>query len=149
MAKGKTVDVAARLTGPEKAAVILLALGEEHAQVWKQLDEDEIKEISQAMASLGTVSSQAVEDLLVEFVSGVAGTGSLMGSFEQTQKLLASIMPSEKSTASTRSTIGAIRRATSPVPQPTSRTARGALGASGASNDARISNTSGGYGGRL
>ena len=96
MAKGKTVDVAARLTGPEKAAVILLALGEEHAQVWKQLDEDEIKEISQAMASLGTVSSQAVEDLLVEFVSGVAGTGALMGSFEQTQKLLASIMPSEK-----------------------------------------------------
>lgn len=96
MAKGKTIDVAARLTGPEKAAVILLALGEEHAQVWKQLDEDEIKEISQAMASLGTVSSQAVEDLLVEFVSGVAGTGALMGSFEQTQKLLASIMPSEK-----------------------------------------------------
>ncbi|WP_334162259.1 flagellar motor switch protein FliG [Phenylobacterium sp.] len=96
MAKGKTVDVAARLTGPEKAAVILLALGEEHAQVWKQLDEDEIKEISQAMASLGTVSSQAVEDLLVEFVSGVAGTGALMGSFEQTQKLLASIMPSDK-----------------------------------------------------
>lgn len=96
MAKGKTIDAAARLTGPEKAAVILLALGEEHAQVWKQLDEDEIKEISQAMASLGTVSSQAVEDLLVEFVSGVAGTGSLMGSFEQTQKLLASIMPSEK-----------------------------------------------------
>ena len=96
MAKGKTIDTAARLTGPEKAAVILLALGEEHAQVWKQLDEDEIKEISQAMASLGTVSSQAVEDLLVEFVSGVAGTGALMGSFEQTQKLLASIMPSEK-----------------------------------------------------
>ncbi|HVI34228.1 flagellar motor switch protein FliG [Phenylobacterium sp.] len=96
MAKGKTIDVAARLTGPEKAAVILLALGEEHAQVWKQLDEDEIKEISQAMASLGTVSSQAVEDLLLEFVSGVAGTGALMGSFEQTQKLLASIMPSEK-----------------------------------------------------
>jgi flagellar motor switch protein FliG len=96
MAKGKTVEVAAKLSGPEKAAVILLALGEEHAQVWKQLDEDEIKEISQAMAGLGTVSSQAVEDLLVEFVSGVAGAGALMGSFEQTQKLLASIMPGDK-----------------------------------------------------
>jgi flagellar motor switch protein FliG len=96
MAKGKSVESASKLSGPEKAAVVLLALGEEHAQVWKQLDEDEIKEISQAMAGLGTVASQAVEDLLVEFVSGVTGAGALMGSYEQTQKLLASIMPSEK-----------------------------------------------------
>ncbi|WP_374472711.1 flagellar motor switch protein FliG [Phenylobacterium sp.] len=96
MLKGKTVESASKLSGPEKAAVVLLALGEEHAEVWKQLDEDEIKEISQAMAGLGTVASSAVEDLLVEFVSGVAGTGALMGSFEQTQKLLASIMPPDK-----------------------------------------------------
>ncbi|HEY8616977.1 flagellar motor switch protein FliG [Phenylobacterium sp.] len=96
MAKGKAIETASSLSGPEKAAVVLLALGEEHAHVWKQLDEDEIKEISQAMAGLGSVSSQAVEDLLVEFVSGVTGAGSLMGSFEQTQKLLASIMPPDK-----------------------------------------------------
>ncbi|WP_395674239.1 flagellar motor switch protein FliG [Phenylobacterium sp.] len=96
MAKGKSISDPSKLSGPEKAAVILLALGEEHAQVWKQLDEEEIKEISQAMAGLGTVTSQAVEDLLVEFVSGVSGSGAIMGSFEQTQKLLASIMPGEK-----------------------------------------------------
>ena len=74
----------------------LLALGEEHAHVWQALDEEEIKEISQAMASLGNVAAAVVEDLLVEFVSGAAGTGSIMGSFEQTQKLLNSIMPPEK-----------------------------------------------------
>ena len=39
------VDIT-RLTGAEKCAVILLALGEEHASVWKALDEEEIKEIS-------------------------------------------------------------------------------------------------------
>jgi flagellar motor switch protein FliG len=48
------------------------------------------------MASLGNVHSGVVEDLLVEFVSGMSGAGAIMGSFEQTQKLLAAIMPQEK-----------------------------------------------------
>jgi len=92
----KSIVDPSRLNGAEKCAVILLALGEEHAQVWQALDEEEIKEISQAMASLGNVSAGVVEDLLVEFVSGAAGTGAIMGSFEQTQKLLSSMLPGEK-----------------------------------------------------
>jgi flagellar motor switch protein FliG len=85
-----------RLNGAEKCAVILLALGEDHAKIWQALDEEEIKEISQAMASLGNVSSSVVEELLVEFLTGASGSGSIMGSYEQTQKLLASIMPGDK-----------------------------------------------------
>jgi flagellar motor switch protein FliG len=96
MAKSKAISDPSRLSGPEKAAVILLALGEEHAQVWQSLDEEEIKEVSQAMASLGTVSAQVVEDLMVEFVSGMAGGGAIMGSFEQTQKLLSAMMPEDR-----------------------------------------------------
>lgn len=92
----KNIVDPSRLNGAEKCAVVLLALGEEHAHVWQALDEEEIKEISQAMASLGNVAAAVVEDLLVEFVSGATGTGAIMGSFEQTQKLLASIMPPEK-----------------------------------------------------
>lgn len=94
--KKAAVEDVRKLTGPEKAAVILLALGEEHARLWQGLDEDEIKEISQAMATLGTVSSQAVEDLMLEFVSGMSGSGAVMGSFEQTQKLLQAFMPPER-----------------------------------------------------
>jgi flagellar motor switch protein FliG len=93
--KSKGVADAARLSGPEKAAVVLLALGEDHAGVWKQLDEEEIKVISQAMAGLGQVTSTVVEDLLVEFVSGMGG-GNITGSIELTQRLLASIMPGDK-----------------------------------------------------
>jgi flagellar motor switch protein FliG len=93
--KTKAVADSAKLSGPEKAAVVLLALGEEHAQVWQQLDEEEIKEVSQAMAGLGTVTAQVVEDLLVEFVSGMGG-GAITGSVEQTQKLLSAMMPGEK-----------------------------------------------------
>ncbi|MFT4913992.1 MAG: flagellar motor switch protein FliG [Brevundimonas sp.] len=85
-----------KLTGPEKAAVILLALGEDHPRLWESLDEEEIKEISQAMAALGTVASSVVEELMVEFVSGMAGSGSVMGSFEQTQRLLSAFMPPDR-----------------------------------------------------
>jgi flagellar motor switch protein FliG len=89
------ISDAGKLTGPEKAAVVLLALGEDHAGVWRQLDEEEIKVISQAMAGLGQVQAGVVEDLLVEFVSGMGG-GNITGSIELTQRLLASIMPGEK-----------------------------------------------------
>jgi flagellar motor switch protein FliG len=95
-AKSKSINDASRLNGPEKAAVVMLALGEDHTHIWEQLDEEEIKEISQAMASLGTVAASVVEELLVEFVSGMSASGAIMGSFEQTQRLLASFMPPEK-----------------------------------------------------
>ena len=46
-----------QLSNPEKAAIVLLALGEEHAKaMWSMLDEEEIKEVSQIMSNLGTVS---------------------------------------------------------------------------------------------
>ena len=94
--KKPAVEDARKLTGPEKAAVILLSLGEDHTRLWQNLDDDEIKEISQAMATLGTVSSSVVEELMVEFVSGMSSSGAVMGSFEQTQRLLTAFMPPER-----------------------------------------------------
>ncbi|RYG17311.1 MAG: flagellar motor switch protein FliG [Caulobacteraceae bacterium] len=94
--KKAAIDDPNKLTGPEKAAVILLALGEEHTALWERLDDDEVKEISQAMATLGNVSAEAVEALMIEFVSGLSGSGSVMGSYEQTQKLLAAFLPKDR-----------------------------------------------------
>ncbi len=96
VSKKPAVEDIRKLTGPEKAAVILLSLGEDHTRLWQSLDEDEIKEISQAMASLGTVSAHVVEELMVEFVSGMSGSGAVMGSYEQTQRLLTAFMPAER-----------------------------------------------------
>ena len=85
------------LSGAERTAIVMLSLGEEHsAKIWQMLDEDEIKEISQIMSNLGTVSPSVVEKLLVEFVSQMSGTGSLMGSYEATERMMSRIMPSEK-----------------------------------------------------
>src|SRR5690349_11962696 len=85
------------LSGAERAAIMLLSLGEDHAtQIWKMLDEDEVKEISQIMSTLGTVSSTLVEKLLLDFVSQMSGTGSLLGSYEATERLISRFMPDEK-----------------------------------------------------
>ena len=85
------------LSGAERAAIIMLSLGEEHSQkIWVMMDEEEIKEVSQVMSNLGSISSNLIEKLLVEFVSQMSGTGSLMGSYESTERLLANILPGEK-----------------------------------------------------
>ncbi len=85
-----------KYSGAEKAAIILLCLGEEAQKLWRMLDEEEIKEVSQAMSSLGLVPSATVEALVVEFVQKMSGSGSLMGSYDQTQRLLSSFLPKAK-----------------------------------------------------
>jgi flagellar motor switch protein FliG len=94
--KSRTIDDPSQLSGPEKAAVLMLALGEDHGQLWEQLDDEEIKEISQVMSGLGNVSASTVEALMVDFVSGMSSSGALLGSFEQTQKLLTRFLPKER-----------------------------------------------------
>ena len=100
MAKGtKTAirDDVRALSGAERAAIIMLSLGEDHsAKIWSMMDEEEIKEVSQVMSNLGSVSAALIEKLLVEFVSQMSGTGSLMGSYESTERLLTNILPAEK-----------------------------------------------------
>jgi flagellar motor switch protein FliG len=86
-----------QLTGAERSAVLLLSLGEEHsARIWQMMDEEEVKEISQVMSNLGSISASVVEKLMVEFVSQMSGGGSLMGSYESTERLLARLLPGEK-----------------------------------------------------
>ena len=53
------------LSGPEKAAVIMLALGNDHgAQLWPLMDDEEIRDISMAMASLGKIDPEVIELLV-------------------------------------------------------------------------------------
>src|SRR5690606_35110816 len=85
-----------RYTGAEKAAIVLMSLGDEAKRLWAMLEEEEIKEVSQAMASLGMVPATVVEAVVHEFVNRLSGAGSVVGSLDQTQRILASILPKEK-----------------------------------------------------
>jgi flagellar motor switch protein FliG len=85
------------VSGPERAAITLLSLGEEYgSRLWEMMDEDEVKEVSQIMSNLGTVSAALVEKLLIDFVSQMSSTGSLMGSYESTERLLSRFMQGDK-----------------------------------------------------
>ena len=85
------------LTGPEKAAILMLSLGEEHAaRLFELMDDEEIKEISQVMANLGTVSSNLVERLFVEFAEHFSQGGSLVGSMDSTERLLNKVLDKER-----------------------------------------------------
>ena len=86
-----------KMTGPQKAATFMLAVGEEHAsKLFAMMHEDEIRDISQAMASLGTVSAVAVEELAREFTDSIGQTGNLVGSWETTERMLLRTLPRER-----------------------------------------------------
>ena len=88
------------LTGPEKAAVFMLSLSElKAAIVFQQLDEEEIKEITQTMASLGSVSSSVTERLFMEFAEQMSSSANLIGSHDSTERLLSKIMDKDKAAA--------------------------------------------------
>ena len=85
------------LSGPEKASIFMLSLDNEHsAALFELMDDDEIKEMSIIMANLGTVDSAVIERLFVEFADQLSATGSLVGSFDSTERLLMQSLSSDK-----------------------------------------------------
>lgn len=85
------------LTGPQKAAIFMLSLAEEHsAKLFGMMADEEIRELSQIMANLGTVSANLVERLFVEFADQLSSTGSLVGSFDSTERLLMKSLPKDR-----------------------------------------------------
>lgn len=61
-------------------------------------DDEEVREVSQVMANLGTISASLLERLLIEFVSQMSATGTLLGTFESTERLLQRFLPPIAST---------------------------------------------------
>ncbi|MPZ09978.1 MAG: flagellar motor switch protein FliG [Kiloniellaceae bacterium] len=85
------------MSGPEKAALLMLAVGEDNAaRLFSMMDDDEIRELSQAMANLGTVTSDLLEQMLVEFADRISTTGSVTGNYSSTERLLLKVMDKDK-----------------------------------------------------
>jgi flagellar motor switch protein FliG len=75
----------------------MLALGEQYGgKVWNLLDDDELRQLSITMSTLGTVDAQEVEGLLLEFVSRLSATGAIMGNYDATERLLHQYLPPER-----------------------------------------------------
>lgn len=97
MAAIRTREDYRTLVGPEKAALLMMAVGEDNAaRLFSLMEQDEIRELSQTMANLGTVNSQMIERLLIEFADQISSTGSLVGNFDNTERLLMKVMDRDK-----------------------------------------------------
>ena len=60
------------LSGPEKAAIFLLTMGEEFTtDVFKELDDIEIKSLGKAMSSIQNVTPSQIQDVLWEFTQSM------------------------------------------------------------------------------
>ena len=88
------------LRGPERAAVLMLALGRQFGeQVWKMLDDEELRILSRAMSAIGVVEAPSVESLMLDFVSRLSASGALMGNHEATERLLTQHLPADRVSA--------------------------------------------------
>jgi flagellar motor switch protein FliG len=85
------------LTGPQKAAMLILSIGDEQAaKLFEMMGDEEIREVSLALASLGQIGSEMVERMFAEFVDQISGSGALYGSIQTAERLLAKAMPKDR-----------------------------------------------------
>src|SRR6218665_897349 len=85
------------LSGDEKAAALLLALGPDYGKpIFDELDELEVKQLSRAMVRLGPITQEMLDDLMVEFVTTISSNGSLSGNTDSTEPLLLSFLTPDK-----------------------------------------------------
>ncbi len=88
---------ARELSGPERAAVLMLSLGEQFGgKIWGLLDDDELRQLSVVMSSLGTIEAPAVEKLLLDFVGRMSASGAILGTYDATERLLHQYLPPER-----------------------------------------------------
>ena len=95
--KQNVIDDYNLLSGQQKAAILLMALDEERSSaLFSLMDEEEIKELSVIMVSLGKVNSSIIEQLITEFNEKINTTGGLVGTYESTERLLAKTLDKDK-----------------------------------------------------
>jgi flagellar motor switch protein FliG len=85
------------LNGLQKAALLVMSVGEDTAaKIFQLMHDDEIREISQTMANLGTVNATVIERLFVEFADQISSTGTMTGTYESTERLLMKVLDKGK-----------------------------------------------------
>lgn len=95
-----SIDDYNTLTDAQKAAALMLSLSDEHAsKLFAMMEEAEIRELSTTMVGLGSISADVVEKLFVEFAEAMSRTGSFVGNYENTERLLLKTMDKDRVSA--------------------------------------------------
>ncbi|MFO1243008.1 MAG: flagellar motor switch protein FliG [Rickettsiales bacterium] len=97
MAKPPVKEDFRSMSGMQKAAIMLMSVSEENAsRLFSLMGDEEIKDLSNAMANLGRVNNDTVERLFLEFSELMSASGAVMGNFDTTEKLLVKALGKER-----------------------------------------------------
>jgi flagellar motor switch protein FliG len=97
MQKTKKDVTAENLSGPEKAAIFMLTVGEDFAaQVFKRLEPDEIKLVGRQMAKVDKVDKEDLYNLLEEFKADTGDTDIFLSGNEMLEGALKRALSSDK-----------------------------------------------------
>ena len=93
--------MATKHTGPQKAAILLLAFGEEiSSEIFKHMSEFEIKRIGSAMSRLGRIDNDIIEQVMMEFYQILqANKQYFLGSNDFTRKVIKSAFKDDQANA--------------------------------------------------
>ena len=92
-----------RLHGPERVAALLLAMGKPVAErLLPYFEPEELRDISGAAATLGTMPSAELESLIEEFANQFAAGLNLLVSAREMKDLLTGAIPPEKTQGATQ-----------------------------------------------
>lgn len=84
-------------TGLDKASILLMSLDEEVAsKIFSMMTEDEIRQISQAMSTVGKVEPTTLDDLMTEFTEDISSGKTVVGDINNAKKLLSKALGADK-----------------------------------------------------
>ena len=92
------MEFAQDLSGSRKAALLLISMGEQFtAQLFKHLNENEVKTIAEHMAQIKNMDPKVIASIMEEFSNGLRGTNLLGISGEDfLQKTVSKALGSKK-----------------------------------------------------
>jgi flagellar motor switch protein FliG len=99
------------LSGPEKAAALLLLMGKPPAaRLLKQFDQPDLRAVVQAAAGLGAIPAATLDRLVEEFAAGFSAGADLLGGAGKAKNLLAEALPPEQVADILDSALGATKQ---------------------------------------
>lgn len=87
-----------KIAGPRKAAIFMLAIGEQRAaQLFSYMDDFEIRDVSREMAALQRINGDEMEQTITEFADTVGTDGAgLTGGWNTTERYLRSFLKEDR-----------------------------------------------------
>ena len=92
-----TLTSSTNLSGAQRAAILMLAiLPEKVSKLFSFMDDEEIKEVSQAMSAMGHVSKEVASEVLEEFTGQLTSGGVAHGNYEHVERMLENALDKQR-----------------------------------------------------